>query len=113
VAFLLLAWTVCDLRDAERPNADDVGSALALRLPRRAGGRVSATPSSGGVSRAERAARAAWSRIAEPADERAFELVAEHGAVDEVAPVAPADLVTLAELAGEGFGWGGPHVATR
>lgn len=35
-----------------------------------------------GVTRAERGARATWSRIAEPADERAFALVAEHGAVD-------------------------------
>jgi DNA processing protein len=35
-----------------------------------------------GVTRAERGARASWSRIAEPADERAFALVAEHGAVD-------------------------------
>ena len=35
-----------------------------------------------GVSRVERGARAAWSRIAEPADERALALVAEHGAVD-------------------------------
>jgi DNA processing protein len=34
------------------------------------------------VTRAERGARAAWSRIAEPADERALALVAEFGAVD-------------------------------
>jgi magnesium chelatase family protein len=30
---LRLAWTLCDLRDGDRPNADDVGRALALRLP--------------------------------------------------------------------------------
>jgi magnesium chelatase family protein len=30
---LRLAWTLCDLRDADRPTADDVGNALALRLP--------------------------------------------------------------------------------
>jgi magnesium chelatase family protein len=30
---LRLAWTLCDLRDSDRPNADDVGSALALRMP--------------------------------------------------------------------------------
>jgi DNA processing protein len=42
---------------------------------------ASSSSESAGVTRAERAARAAWSRIAEPADERAFALVAEHGAV--------------------------------
>ncbi|HEY7989456.1 MAG TPA: DNA-processing protein DprA [Lapillicoccus sp.] len=43
---------------------------------------MSAAPSPlSAVSRAERGARAAWSRIAEPADERALALVAEHGAV--------------------------------
>ena len=42
---------------------------------------AAATPF-GGVSRAERGARAAWSRIAEPADERVLALVGEHGAVD-------------------------------
>ena len=30
---LRLAWTLCDLRGADRPDADDVGRALALRLP--------------------------------------------------------------------------------
>jgi magnesium chelatase family protein len=30
---LRLAWTLCDLRGADRPTADDVGNALALRLP--------------------------------------------------------------------------------
>lgn len=44
-----------------------------------------------GVSRAERGARAAWSRIAEPADERALALVAEHGAVDALRRVISGD----------------------
>ena len=30
---LRLAWTLCDLRGADRPDSDDVGRALALRLP--------------------------------------------------------------------------------
>ncbi len=30
---LRLAWTLSDLRGAERPGADDVGTALSLRLP--------------------------------------------------------------------------------
>jgi magnesium chelatase family protein len=30
---LRLAWTLSDLRDGDRPDADDVGSALALRMP--------------------------------------------------------------------------------
>ena len=29
---LRLAWTLCDLRDGDRPDADDVGRALALRV---------------------------------------------------------------------------------
>src|SRR5689334_2389159 len=44
-----------------------------------------------GVSRAERGARAAWSRIAEPADERALALVAEHGAVGALRLVRSGD----------------------
>jgi len=30
---LRLAWTLCDLRAGDQPNADDVGRALALRMP--------------------------------------------------------------------------------
>jgi magnesium chelatase family protein len=30
---LRLAWTLCDLRDGDLPNADDVGRGLALRMP--------------------------------------------------------------------------------
>jgi DNA processing protein len=44
-----------------------------------------------GVTRAERGARAAWSRIAEPADDRALALVAEHGAVDALRLVQSGD----------------------
>lgn len=44
-----------------------------------------------GTSRAERGARAAWSRIAEPADERAVALVARHGAVDALGLVLSGD----------------------
>ena len=40
---------------------------------------------------AERAARAAWSRIAEPADERAHVLVEQHGAVDALQLVLAGD----------------------
>ncbi|HVD63961.1 MAG TPA: DNA-processing protein DprA [Lapillicoccus sp.] len=43
------------------------------------------------VTRAERGARAAWSRIAEPADDRALEIVAEHGAVDALGLVRSGD----------------------
>ena len=43
------------------------------------------------VTRAERGARAAWSRIAEPADDRAREIVAEHGAVDALGLVRSGD----------------------
>jgi len=44
-----------------------------------------------GVTRAERGARAVWSRIAEPGDERALALVAEHGAVDALGLVLSDD----------------------
>jgi DNA processing protein len=53
---------------------------------------VTATaPERSGVTRAERGARAAWSRIAEPADDRALALVAEHGAVDALGLVRSGD----------------------
>ncbi|MEP6631624.1 MAG: DNA-processing protein DprA [Lapillicoccus sp.] len=38
-----------------------------------------------GVSRAERGARAGWTRIAEPADDRALSLIEQHGAVGALA----------------------------
>ena len=44
-----------------------------------------------GVTRAERGARAAWSRIAEPADERALALVTEHGAAEALRLVLSGD----------------------
>ncbi len=44
-----------------------------------------------GVSRAERGARAGWSRIAEPADERALTLIDDHGAVEALAMVVHGD----------------------
>lgn len=43
------------------------------------------------VGPAERAARAAWSRIAEPGDARALRLIAAHGAVDALTRVLRAD----------------------
>lgn len=43
------------------------------------------------VSRAERGARAGWSRIAEPADERALTLIDDHGAVEALAMVVHGD----------------------
>jgi DNA processing protein len=53
---------------------------------------VTATASErSGVPRAERGARAAWSRIAEPADDRARALIAEHGAVDALRLVRSRD----------------------
>jgi DNA processing protein len=45
----------------------------------------------GGVSRAERGARAGWTRIAEPADDRALTLIADHGAVDALRLVVRGD----------------------
>ncbi len=43
------------------------------------------------VSRAERGARAAWTRLAEPADERALRLIDEHGAVGALALATAGD----------------------
>ena len=81
------------------PDRDDVGRALALRGPRRGGGRVSGRTGpvpAGTVTPApsrrvpaalrpalddDRLARATWSRLAEPGDTAAARLVAEVGAV--------------------------------
>ena len=52
---------------------------------------TTAAAETSGVTRAERAARAAWSRIAEPADERALALVAEHGPVEALRLVRSGD----------------------
>jgi DNA processing protein len=52
---------------------------------------TTAAPEPSGVTHAERGARAAWSRIAEPADDRALEMVAEHGAVEALRLVRSGD----------------------
>ena len=64
-----------------------VGRTDATHSTERAGG-VDATGGRGsGASDEERWARAAWSRLAEPGDERAVELIARHGAAGALALV--------------------------